>query len=255
LCHQIIHHNKNVTQHMKNITFVFAFAAAALSLTSCTRNLYTPTSQNIVLHSHANETQVGGSIGLRGLEGQGSYAVTDHIAIAGQVHATQQQGYFFTKLAQRSSTTSGGMGLAYYGSVGATDQTRWSVLGGFVRGTTTDVHYGIVEFSSDDRTATQHSAWYVQPMIGHRAGALEAVGSIRLASTSVRVTDTDEAVMHNKNYRFGTVEPALTLRYHTGRIAPFAQAALTAGGTKTREELSPKASSYVNLSVGLRASF
>jgi hypothetical protein len=240
---------------MKNImqskAIIVCAAVITMGLTSCVPSIYTSTSQTIVAPEGKDDHQFSGSIGMRGVEGQAVFAAHDHVAITAQARVQYGKGYFLGIMdAQEFGINSFGMGLATYGKF-KDQKSGWSLLGGFVGGS----GYNIDRFSVIEPRAQRidagHMRWYIQPALTHRIDNFEAIGSLQFATQRVgKVTGPRGTYMVGNTYRFRTVEPMATFRYHGNRISPFMQAGCTLGGGEQRAETSLKLSSFINLSVG-----
>jgi hypothetical protein len=232
-----------MTYTMKNTAFISAFAAASMMMTSCA--MYVPTSHTLVTPDKKGDVALTGSFGNRGLEGNVVYAVSDKVAITGDVRSKSSIGPFSTT----HNITTAGAGLALYGS---RDKIKWSILGGFNVGGSNYESESITDDSHEFYTNSKHNRMYIQPMLSYRSGDFETIGSLQLSNTSVNVTSNNRSTIDDiLSYNMTAVEPMLTLRVHAKRVIPFVQVGATLTNNPMYHANATSTANYFNAAAGV----
>lgn len=213
---------------------------------SCT-SLYVPNVRNAPLFREQGEAQISTYLTSGGLEFQGAYAVTDHVAAIGS--------YAFGK-ANRSSpdytwkNSYAELGLGYFDR---SRSARYEVLGGYGlgQGTNYDQYY-FFGLASVVSTAKMQRI-FLQPSIGTNNRDVNIIFTPRFTMvTYSEFTDAVKTVKPNEKAQF-FVEPALTLKFRlAGNLHGFCQLGIIApvSGAVYFDYLNPQVAAGIQIDTG-----
>lgn len=186
-----------------------------LALLSSCSPLYLPATRNAPLFTEQGEAQVSGYLSAAGIEAQGAYALSDHIAVtASYAYANQKKTSNTTEYTRKNSYAELGLGI-----YNTTRSMRWEILAGYGFGesTSSDVYYFFAPaFGQGTETVAtgKLQRFFIQPSIGtnNRGTNLSFTPKIswvdfgEFTSGGVTVKPGEKASIF--------LEPAATLKIH-----------------------------------------
>lgn len=181
-----------------------------VALSSCSP-LYLPATRNAPLFTEQGEAQFSGYLSAAGIEAQGAYSLTDHIALTGSyAYASQKKTSNSTEYTRKNSYAELGLGI-----YNTTRSARWEVIAGYGFGesTSSDVYYFIAPNTETVATGKLQRI-FIQPSIGTNNRGTNISFTPKLSWV-----DFGEFTSSGVTYKPGEkaiifLEPAATLKVH-----------------------------------------
>ena len=195
-----------------------------LLFVSCS-TVYVPNTRNTPLFREQGEAQISGYITSGGLEAQGAYALTDHLAVIGSyVYGSQKNTYKNTDYDWKNSF--GEVGLGYFDrSRGA----RYEVFVGYGIGQGTSLdQYSFFGLNNTVVATGKRSRLFIQPSIGTNNRDFNIAFTPRLAYVDFSEFSTSSATTKPKYSGQLFVDPAITTKFRlAGNLHGIFQLGLT----------------------------
>lgn len=182
-----------------------------LALLSSCAPLYLPATRNAPLFTEQGEAQISGFLSAAGIEAQGAYALSDHIALTGSyAYANQKKTSNSIEYTRKNNYAEVGLGI-----YNVTRSIRWEIIGGYGFGesTSSDVYYFIAPNTETVATG-KLQRFFIQPSIGtnNRGTNLSFTPKLSWVDFS---EFTSSGVTYKPDEKPSIIlEPAATLKVH-----------------------------------------